>query len=199
MWDTSYVLLRPHSMPGGYLHSPVWTPYALYGTVDYIYGWPAYNSHNGFTAAQSTMNILESSLYIWYLWIVYSSGVLSVGEGRGAPGARIAGALGRGRVVSGRMAGTAALVGFGAAVMTLSKTLLYCEFSEPFSSRRSFFPFQEDEHRICTPKKPQHGYRSNTLLSQCCRTAIRVEPLSLVHRTVRPLVGPLGAEFPFKN
>ncbi|KAI9862708.1 MAG: hypothetical protein M1813_004204 [Trichoglossum hirsutum] len=112
-------------MPGGYLHSPVWTPYALYGTVDYIYGWPAYNSHNGFTAAQSTMNILESSLYIWYLWIVYSSGVLSVGEGRGAPGARIAGALGRGRVVSGRMAGTAALVGFGAAVMTLSKTLLY--------------------------------------------------------------------------
>jgi hypothetical protein len=31
VWDTSYIALRPHSMPGGKLHSPIWTPYALYG------------------------------------------------------------------------------------------------------------------------------------------------------------------------
>jgi hypothetical protein len=35
-WDTLYVLLRPHTMPGGKFHSPFWTPYALYGTVDYV-------------------------------------------------------------------------------------------------------------------------------------------------------------------
>lgn len=51
-WDTLYVLLRPHTMPGGKFHSPFWTPYALYGTVDYMYGWPAWNNHNGFTAAK---------------------------------------------------------------------------------------------------------------------------------------------------
>jgi hypothetical protein len=107
LWDTGYVLLRPHSMPGGSLHS-LWTPYALYGTIDYIYGWPAYNSHNGFTAAQATMNIAETVLYIWYLWLIYASG--------------------ENKVISGRVAGVAALVGFSAAVMTLSKTLLYCEF-----------------------------------------------------------------------
>ncbi|TKA75922.1 hypothetical protein B0A49_04629 [Cryomyces minteri] len=60
--------------PGGKYHSPVWVPYALYGTIDYIYGWPAYNAHNGFTAAQGTLNIVESIGYVVYLWIVYTHG-----------------------------------------------------------------------------------------------------------------------------
>jgi hypothetical protein len=127
LWDTGYVLLRPHSMPGGSLHS-LWTPYALYGAVDYIYGWPAYNSHNGFTGAQSTMNLVETVFYIWYLWLIYSFGRVSTRGVPGAPGAEGSGAFGESRVVSGKAAGVAALVGFGTAVMTLSKTLLYCEF-----------------------------------------------------------------------
>src|SRR5690242_12203083 len=30
-WDTGYILLRPHSMPGGKFHWPLWVPYELYG------------------------------------------------------------------------------------------------------------------------------------------------------------------------
>ncbi|MCJ1254802.1 hypothetical protein MMC24_002618 [Lignoscripta atroalba] len=42
-------------MPGGWLHSPIWVPYALYGTVDYIYGFPAWEARNGFTAAHDDL------------------------------------------------------------------------------------------------------------------------------------------------
>ncbi|KAI5304900.1 hypothetical protein KEM55_009221, partial [Ascosphaera atra] len=59
IWDIGYCLLRPYSMPGGFLH-PLWKPYALYGEVDYMYGWPEYLAHNGFTAAQSFMNLVET-------------------------------------------------------------------------------------------------------------------------------------------
>ena len=37
IWDTGYTLLRPHSMPGGSLHWPLWKPYDLYGRVDHVY------------------------------------------------------------------------------------------------------------------------------------------------------------------
>ncbi|KEF60167.1 uncharacterized protein A1O9_05017 [Exophiala aquamarina CBS 119918] len=57
-------------MPGGKLHSPIWTPSAIYGSVDLIYGWPAWNSRTGFTAAQSAMNVLESAFYGWYLYVI---------------------------------------------------------------------------------------------------------------------------------
>ena len=59
IWDTAYVLLRPYSMPGGALHAPIWTPYALYGTVDYIYGQKAWDEHNGLTAAQASLNFAD--------------------------------------------------------------------------------------------------------------------------------------------
>ncbi|KAK5288266.1 hypothetical protein LTR16_003481 [Cryomyces antarcticus] len=124
-WDTGYVMLRPHSMPGGKYHSPVWVPYALYGTIDYIYGWPAYNAHNGFTAAQGTVNIIESIGYIVYLWIVYTYGKQANVKGRGAPSRVTAGWLAEGRIISGRMGAWAVLIGFGTALMTVSKTALY--------------------------------------------------------------------------
>lgn len=138
-WDASYVLLRPHSMPGGFLHSPLWTPYALYGAVDYIYGWPAYEARNGFTAAQTALNVVECLLYGFYLWVVYRHGRGETGEGRGAPGSGKVGWVGRGKVVRGRWGGWAVVVGFGAAVMTVSKTVLYCGFSFSFFFFLFFF------------------------------------------------------------
>ena len=114
-WDTLYVLLRPHTMPGGKFHSPFWTPYALYGTVDYMYGWPAWNNHNGFTAAQGTLNLLESIMYCWYLYVVGSQVVDWSYEGI------------KTLEVKGKGVNLAVLVGFSGAVMTVSKTLLYCE------------------------------------------------------------------------
>lgn len=115
VWDTLYVHLRPLTMPGGKFHSPVWQPYALYGEVDHIYGWPAWNSHNGFTAAQSAMNVPETAFYCWYLYIVgrqivdWSYNGISQLEVKGAG------------------VNKAVLLAFSGAVMTVSKSLLYCE------------------------------------------------------------------------
>ncbi|CAF9909102.1 hypothetical protein IMSHALPRED_007605 [Imshaugia aleurites] len=106
-WDTAYVLLRPHSMPNGSLHAPVFTPYALYGKVDYIYGEKAYREHNGFTSAQASLNVAETAGYVAYLWVVWK-----YGEGEK-------------RAVGGGWGGVACLVAFALSVMTVSKTVLY--------------------------------------------------------------------------
>ena len=124
-WDTGYVLLRPHSMPGGWAHKPIWMPYELYGKVDYIYGWKAFNEHNGFTAAQAFMNIAESLFYIYYLYILYVYGKASPAAGRGAPKPSTIGFLGEQRYLSGKMAVVAVMVLYTGSVMTVSKTVLY--------------------------------------------------------------------------
>jgi hypothetical protein len=113
-------------MPGGWAHKPLWMPYDLYGRVDYVYGWKAYNDHNGFTAAQGIMNVVETTMYIYYLYILYAYGRSSTAPGRGAPKPATAGVLGEARYLDGKMAGVAVMVAFTAAVMTVSKTLLYC-------------------------------------------------------------------------
>lgn len=112
-WDTGYMLMRPHTMPGGSLHWPLWVPYALYGEVDHMYGFKQWNLRNPFAAAQSLLNAAETLLYLVYLGLWYAYGRQT------APGAR--------RAVGGRVGGLAVLVGFSAAVMTVSKTVLYCE------------------------------------------------------------------------
>ncbi|KAJ2966958.1 hypothetical protein NUW58_g10545 [Xylaria curta] len=116
VWDCGYVLLRPRTMVGGDLHWPLWTPYALYGEIDHVYGWKAFNANSGFTGAQGFLNVLETLMYLYYA-LVYFQNATAVGSG------------GK-KVVVGRQAGVAVLVAFSAAVMTLSKTLLYwlCEY-----------------------------------------------------------------------
>lgn len=114
IWDTVYMLLRPHTMPGGQLHEPLWIPYALYGEVDHMYGFKQWHLRNPFAAGQSVMNAVETLLYFVYLGLWYAYGQPP------APGAR--------RAVGGRVGGLAVLVGFSAAVMTVSKTVLYCEY-----------------------------------------------------------------------
>ena len=127
LWDIGYVALRPHSMAGGKWQWPLWMPYELYAKVDYIYGWPAFDSNNGFTAAQTFLNLIESLMYIYYLYILYAHGKTSPAASSDAP---TAGLLGKQRSVEGRSGVLALLVGYSAALMTSSKTLLYCEFSE---------------------------------------------------------------------
>ncbi|KAK5989860.1 hypothetical protein PT974_08122 [Cladobotryum mycophilum] len=111
IWDTGYTLGRPHTMPGGSLHWPVWAPYKLYGEVDHIYGWKAYNAGNGFTAAQGLLNAVETVMYIWYLWIYFTRSKTLPSTGQ--------------KVIAGKPGAKATLIGFSAAVMTLSKTVLY--------------------------------------------------------------------------
>ena len=110
-------------MPGGKLHNPIWSPYAIYCNVDYFYGWPALEANDGFTAAQSILNIVETVMYIAYLWIVYTYGVReSDKSGRGTSNV----ILGKRKVV-GKEAGLAVLIVWSAAVMTVSKTFIYCK------------------------------------------------------------------------
>ncbi len=126
-------MLRPHSMPGGWAHSPIWVPYELYGKIDYVYGWKAFNERNGFTAAQGSMNAVETLLYLYYLYILYVYGKPSPAPGRGAPKPSTIGFLGEGRYVTGKVAGMAVLALFSGSLMTLSKTILYCKVSATLS------------------------------------------------------------------
>jgi hypothetical protein len=68
-----------------------------YGEVDYIYGQKAYENHNGFTNAQSALNVVEVLLQIWFLRL------------RAQP----------------PQEGKALLVGYSVSLVTLSKTVLY--------------------------------------------------------------------------
>jgi len=106
--DAGYCFGRPYTMEGGVLHWPLYSPYKLYipsqpcpydsyGEVDYIYGKKAYDNHNGFTNAQSALNVVEVIMQLWFLKL------------RQHP----------------RKQNMALLVGFTVSVMTLSKTLLY--------------------------------------------------------------------------
>jgi len=126
-WDAGYVLLRPHSMPGGKFHSPIWKPYALYGTIDYIYGWPAWDEGDGFTGAQTFLNVIETSMYAYYLYLLFKYGKQSRAQGRGAPNKSAVGSWGEQRFIEGKVGALAGLVAFSAAVMTVSKTVLYCK------------------------------------------------------------------------
>ncbi|KAL9619644.1 MAG: hypothetical protein Q9160_005750 [Pyrenula sp. 1 TL-2023] len=125
IWDFTYVFLRPHSMPGGSLHSPLWIPYSTYGSVDYTYGFPAWEANNGFTAAQSSLNLAETGMYAFYLVVVWRNGRVARGGKRGLRWL----VWEEKRVES---AGLAVLVMFAASVMTVSKTWLYV-FNEVFS------------------------------------------------------------------
>jgi len=95
LWDASYVFMRPRSFEGGDLHW-LWKPYAIYQNVDLVYGVKAFEAGDGFNGAQSFMNIIETACNLYYLYLAHIAGSQS-----------------------------AAVVGFGAATMTLSKTVLY--------------------------------------------------------------------------
>ncbi|OAL28403.1 hypothetical protein AYO22_02857 [Fonsecaea multimorphosa] len=109
-------------MPGGKYHSPIWSPYALYGMVDYIYGWPAWDGRVGFTAAQGSLNVVETLMYAYYLVIILSNGPEGLLKCRTLQGFFLGE---RKKSVSGPGVATAVVVLFSAAVMTLSKTVLY--------------------------------------------------------------------------
>ncbi|OHE91968.1 hypothetical protein CORC01_12756 [Colletotrichum orchidophilum] len=117
-WDTGYVLLRPWTMPGGHLHWPLYVPYKLYGEVDHVYGWKAFHAGNGFTSAQGALNAVETLMYLAYYWLYFS-------RGRAVESGPAGGGLPMKKVVGGRAGALAIVIGFSAAVMTLSKTVLY--------------------------------------------------------------------------
>ncbi|KZS91441.1 hypothetical protein SISNIDRAFT_456701 [Sistotremastrum niveocremeum HHB9708] len=83
-------------MRGGDLHW-IWKPYSIYQDVDLVYGVKTFEDGSGFTNAQSLMNVIETLINLYYLYLAH----------RSVPSP------------------SAPLVGFTGAVMTLSKTVLY--------------------------------------------------------------------------
>ena len=153
VWDSIYVLLRPLTMEGGALHWPLWVPYALYGEVDHVYGWKAFRARSGFTSAQGALNVAETLLYFAYLWLYFARRR----EVRGRAPVRGAGSgSAPTQVLTGRPAALAVLIAFSAAVMTLSKTVLYCKLSPLSSLRHAPRPKKKE-----TSKKKRNGAERN--------------------------------------
>ncbi len=98
-WDIGYILMRPRSFLGGDLHW-LWSPYSLYMNIDYVYGLPSWDAKDGFPAAQTLMNVLESILNLFYVYLVHV---------RATPSSRA----------------VAPIYGLITVTMTLSKTILY--------------------------------------------------------------------------
>lgn len=94
-WDVGYCFMRPRSMLGGDLHW-IWKPYEIYQNIDFVYGVKALEENDGFTNAQSFLNIVETLMNLAYVYLAHVSGW-----------------------------SPAPLIGFAAATMTLSKTVLY--------------------------------------------------------------------------
>lgn len=114
-------------MAGGFLQWPIWKPYEIYASIDHVYGWPGWESNDGFGGAQGALNAVETILYGLYAMIIYNHSVpstagtgLEVSQGFSAW-------LSGGRKVRGKTGNRALVIGFTAAVMTFSKTVLYCE------------------------------------------------------------------------
>jgi hypothetical protein len=127
IWDTLYILLRPHTMAGGALQWPIWKPYEVYANIDWVYGWPGWNNHDGFGGGQGAMNAIEAVLYGLYGMIVWNHGAWAEGGSGLQIGQGVKGWLSGGVKIRGATGNQALLIGFAASVMTLSKTMLYCE------------------------------------------------------------------------
>jgi hypothetical protein len=80
-----------------------------------MYGFPAWNNKVGFTAAQGALNLLESVIYCFYMYVV----------GKEIVDWSYAGI--KNLEVRGKGVSLAVLLCFSGAVMTISKTILYCK------------------------------------------------------------------------
>jgi hypothetical protein len=116
LWDVAYVLLRPHSMPGGPIHRPLWIPYEIYGRVDYLYGIPGLERGDGLVAAFAVINFLESTLYLWCAWKLFSESKISQYD---------EGAWFQERYIEGCMGNKVLLVMFATSLTVCTKTILY--------------------------------------------------------------------------
>jgi len=129
-WDTIYVLGRPLTMEGGAWHWPFYVPYKLYGEVDHVYGWKAFDAKLGFTGAQGFLNAIETAMYLYYIYVYWTQGVPAAAVAGGTAKVIAGRDASKTTVLVGKPAAKAVLVAFSAFVMTLSKTVLYwlCEY-----------------------------------------------------------------------
>lgn len=124
IWDTIYILGRPHTFAGGAIAWPMYVPYELYGRVDPVYSIDAYYNKLGWTAAQGLGNLFETLAYFAYLYILVTYG-RNEGKGDGLLGSL--GAVGSKRRIDGFWGVIASLLGYTTFMVTVAKSVLYCK------------------------------------------------------------------------
>lgn len=67
IWDATFILLRPDTLPGGRLHK-YWKPYALYIEVDKLYG----ETSDNFVYFCSILNLFEVFINFVSLGLMYA-------------------------------------------------------------------------------------------------------------------------------
>ena len=116
---------RPHTFAGGAIAWPLYVPYELYGRVDPVYSIQAYYNGLGWTGAQGLGNVFETFAYVAYAYIVVAYG-RDEGRAEGILGSL--GAVGRRRRVDGFWGAVASLLGYTTFMVTVAKSVLYCEY-----------------------------------------------------------------------
>ena len=84
-----------------------------------MYGWPAWNDGVGFTAAQGSLNLLESVMYCYYLYVLAMQG-----KETGWYKFWEKEFWNEKTIVQGQGVALATVVAFSGAIMTVSKTAL---------------------------------------------------------------------------
>lgn len=111
LWDTLYLVLRPHSLPGHKWHKPYFSgSFTIWAGIDRIYGQYGYDEKEGFVLAQSVMNMTEATLCIAYVWVIWQNGQGSFWS----------------KEVGGKAGAQAIMFGLSAGYVTAIKTALYC-------------------------------------------------------------------------
>ena len=109
IWDSTYVFLRPYTLPGGKWHDTFFSPNTHYASVDLMYSRKNWESGDGFVAAHDVLHLTECTLAAIYLWIVFVYGRRTQGISR---------------AVTGNHASLALIVGLMEGAMTLEMTLM---------------------------------------------------------------------------
>ncbi|KAF1950644.1 hypothetical protein CC80DRAFT_426515 [Byssothecium circinans] len=119
LWDTLYLALRPHSLPSHEWHTPYFSrTFTVWASIDRMYGQQGYDEKEGFVLAQSVTNMLEATLCLAYVWVIWTGKGSATGFWRAK--------------VKGETGARAVLLGLSAGYVTAVKTALYI-FREVFS------------------------------------------------------------------
>lgn len=113
IWDSAYIFLRPHSLPGGKWHEPYFHLHKDYAGIDLMYSRQGWESGDGFVAAHCVLHLTECALGACYLCLLFKRG-------------QSLGWFGLHRALNGDAAGLSVVIGIVEAAMTLEMTVLCC-------------------------------------------------------------------------
>lgn len=113
-YDVAYISLRPHTLPGGKWHGPVFKPMVRWAAIDNLYGEQAWNDNDTVLAAKANIGCFEANLHLIYLCHLVRAGGLSWTMGTSR--------------ISGRLTAQTVLFGLLAMAIQATKLSFYSTF-----------------------------------------------------------------------